>query len=98
MTSYDQAVMVLVWFAKGDTFAQLGSHFGVSTDTAWRYVNETVEALAPLAPPLEQAPAASGERRRLLLDGTLIPTWRCAGLPPGRTGTRSTAASTATTA
>ncbi|MGW1871188.1 helix-turn-helix domain-containing protein [Streptomyces mauvecolor] len=51
LTSYDQAVMVLVWFAKGDTFAQLGSHFRVSTDTAWRYVNEAVDVLAPLARP-----------------------------------------------
>jgi hypothetical protein len=80
LTSWDQAVMVLVWMAKGDTFAQLAAHFGTSTDTAWRYVNEGVEALAPLSPTLEEALAASGEQRRLLLDGTLIPTWRCTSL------------------
>lgn len=80
LTSFDQAVMTLVWFAKGDTFAELGAHFGVSTDTAWRYVGDTIEALAVLAPTLADAVNASGETRRLLLDGTLIPTWRCAAM------------------
>jgi len=80
LTSYDQAVMLLVWFAKGDTFAQLAAHFGVCTDTAWRYVNEGIDALAVLAPTLDGAVEAAGPERRLLLDGTLIPTWRCAAL------------------
>ncbi|MDK1477088.1 transposase family protein [Streptomyces sp. 549] len=80
LTSFDQAVMVLVYLAKGDTFAQLGAHFGVSTDTAWRYVNEGIDVLAAHAPDLSDAVTASGTRRRLLLDGTLIRTWRCAGL------------------
>jgi hypothetical protein len=80
LTSFDQAVMLLVWLAKGDTFAQLGAHFGVATDTAWRYVNEGMEALAPLAPSLTDALEAAGPARRLLLDGTLVPTWRCASL------------------
>jgi hypothetical protein len=35
LTSYYQAVMTLVWFTKGDTFAQLGAHFGVATDTEY---------------------------------------------------------------
>jgi hypothetical protein len=80
LTSYDQAVMVLVWMAKGDAFAQLGAHFGVSTDTAWRYVHEGIDVLAACAPDLADALRAAGEQRRLLLDGTLIRTWRCAGL------------------
>ncbi|WP_372411966.1 hypothetical protein [Streptomyces luteireticuli] len=33
-----------------------------------------------LTPTLEQALAVSEEQRRLLVDDTLIPTWRCAGL------------------
>ncbi|MHC0429973.1 transposase family protein [Streptomyces sp. O3] len=80
LTSFDQAVMVLVHLAHGDTFAQLGSHFGVSTDTAWRYVNEGIDVLAACAPDLAEAVKAAGHKRRLLLDGTLIRTWRCAGL------------------
>ncbi|WP_329166954.1 hypothetical protein OHB49_42775 (plasmid) [Streptomyces sp. NBC_01717] len=39
-----------------------------------------ITALAPLAPTLEEAIAGPGEDRCLLLDGTLIPTWRCVGL------------------
>lgn len=77
LTSFDQAIMLLVWLAKGDTFAQLAAHFAVSTDTAWRYVTEGVDVLAERAPTLTEALATAGEGRRLLLDGTLIPTWRC---------------------
>ncbi|MFZ3475720.1 transposase family protein [Streptomyces sp. 4.24] len=77
LTSFDQAVMFLVWMSKGDTYAQLGAHFGVSTDTAWRYVNEGVEVLAAYAPDLQDAVQAARPERRLLLDGTLIRTWRC---------------------
>lgn len=77
LTSYDQAVMLLVRLAKGGTFAQLGAHFGVSTDTAWRYVSEGIALLAPLAPSLTDALDASGDERRLLLDGTLLTAWRC---------------------
>ncbi|WP_367141170.1 MULTISPECIES: transposase family protein [Streptomyces] len=77
LTSWDQAVLLLVWLSKGDTFPQLAAHFGVSTDTAWRYVNKGVEALAALAPTLADALESAGPERRLLLDGTLIPTWRC---------------------
>ncbi|GAA2934315.1 transposase family protein [Streptomyces thioluteus] len=78
LTSYDQAVMVLVHLANGDAFARLGTHFGVSTDTAWRYVNEGIDVLSAHAPTLADAVQAAGPRRRLLLDGTLIRTWRCA--------------------
>jgi hypothetical protein len=55
LPSFDQAIMVLVYLAKGDTFAQLGAHFGVSTDTAWRYVNEGIDVLAARAPNLADA-------------------------------------------
>ncbi|WP_419995883.1 hypothetical protein [Streptomyces boninensis] len=44
--------MFLVLLAKCDTFAQFGAHFGVATDTAWRYVNEAIDALTGLAPTL----------------------------------------------
>ncbi|MBW1601822.1 transposase family protein [Streptomyces sp. JJ66] len=97
LTSWDQAMMLLVWLAKGDTFAQLGAHFGVSTDPAWRYVNEGIAALAPLAPTPPDGLQAAGPGRRLLLDGTLIPTWRCAAQATEATPTRSTTPSTATT-
>jgi hypothetical protein len=37
LTSFDLAVLALVWLRGGDTFVQFGRHFGISTDTAWRY-------------------------------------------------------------
>jgi hypothetical protein len=41
-----QALMVLVYLRKGETFAELGAGFGVSTTTAWRYATESVDLLA----------------------------------------------------
>ena len=37
-----QALLVLAYLRKGETFAELAVGFGVGTATAWRYVNETV--------------------------------------------------------
>ena len=87
-----------VWLAKGDTFAELRAHLGVSTDTAWQSVDEAVRLLAPPAPSLADAIDAAGNQRRLLLDGTLIPAWRCASPATDANPDRCTAPSTATTA
>jgi len=81
LTSFDQAVLTLVWLRDGDTFAQLGSHFGISTDTAWRYATEAMSALSALAPSLTDALREAGPARRMILDGTLISTVRCATKP-----------------
>lgn len=57
----EQALLVLAYLRKGETFAELAAGFGVSTATAWRYVNETVGLLAARSPKLRQACA---RRRR----------------------------------
>jgi len=83
-----QALMVLVHLRKGETFAQLGAGFGVSTTTAWRYVNEAVDLLAARAPGLGRA-LRSAERAGhpyLVLDGTLIATDRVAADRPFYSG------------
>ena len=41
-----QALLILVYLRKGDTFAEVAAGFGVGTSTAWRYVNETVALLS----------------------------------------------------
>jgi hypothetical protein len=41
-----QALLVLAYLHKGETFAELAAGFGVGTATAWRYVTETVALLA----------------------------------------------------
>jgi hypothetical protein len=83
-----QALLVLVHLRKGETFAELGAGFGVSTSTAWRYVNETIDALADRAPKLQ---AVLRKARRdgvpyLLLDGTLIGIDRVAADRPFYSG------------
>ena len=40
-----QALLVLAYLRKGETFAELAAGFGVGTTTAWRYVNLCREAL-----------------------------------------------------
>jgi hypothetical protein len=75
LTPGNQALMVLVYLRKGETFEALGAGFGVSTTTAWRYVNEAVGLLSARSPKLGQAlkKAVAGGLLYLVLDGTLVP-------------------------
>ena len=41
-----QALLVLAYLRKGETFAELAAGRGVGTTTAWRHVTETVALLA----------------------------------------------------
>jgi hypothetical protein len=50
-----QALLVLACLRKGETFAEMAAGFGVSTTTAWRYVEEVVALLAARAPKLGKA-------------------------------------------
>ena len=61
-----QALLVLVYLRKGETFASLAAGFGVGTATAWRYVEETVALLAARAPRLRKAARERGEGRARL--------------------------------
>ena len=47
-----QALLVLVYLRKGETFDEIAAGFEVGTATAWRCVNETVALLAARAPKL----------------------------------------------
>ncbi|MFI6504409.1 transposase family protein [Nonomuraea typhae] len=73
-----QALLVLVYLRKGETFAELGAGFGVSLTTAWRYVEETVAQLTARSPKLDQAlrKAARDGLQYLVLDGMFIHTDR----------------------
>jgi hypothetical protein len=50
-----QALLVLAYLRKGETFADLAAGFAVSTATAWRYVSEAVALLSARAPKLRAA-------------------------------------------
>jgi len=75
-----QALLVLVYLRKGEPFAEVGTGFGVSTTTCWRYVNETVELLVGRAPKLRAAlrKAKREGMAYVIIDGTLIPIDRIA--------------------
>jgi hypothetical protein len=83
-----QALPVLAYLKKGETFAEAAAGFGVGTATAWRYVNETVELLAARAPELR---AAVRDAKRAgcayaVVDGTLIAIDRAARDEPFYSG------------
>jgi hypothetical protein len=69
-----QALLVLVYLRKGETFAEVAAGFGVGTATAWRYGNDTVALLAARAPKLRRAvrDAKKAGYAYVILDGTLI--------------------------
>ncbi|MFD0883363.1 transposase family protein [Streptosporangium algeriense] len=73
-----QALLVLVYLRKDETFTGIGAGFGVSATTAWRYVEETVMLLSARSPKLTPAlrKAKKAGLTHMILDGTLIPTDR----------------------
>jgi predicted DNA-binding protein YlxM (UPF0122 family) len=73
-----QALLVLVYLRKDETFAEIAAGFEVSATTAWRYVEETVMLLATRSPKLTQAmrKAKKDGLTHVILDGTLIHTDR----------------------
>ena len=83
-----QALLVLVYLRKGETFAELAAGFRIGTMTAWRYVEETAALLAGRAPKLRTAvrDAKKAGRAHVVLDGTLIPVDRVAADRPFYSG------------
>jgi hypothetical protein len=83
-----QALLVVAYLRKGETFAELAAGFGVGTTTAWRYVEETVALLAARAPKLRTAirDAKRAGYAYVVLDGTLIPVDRVAADRPFYSG------------
>src|SRR3954466_8633133 len=55
LTCHYQAILVLVWFRKGEDKTLLGAGFGVSRATAYRYVAEGIKVLCAQAPDLHAA-------------------------------------------
>ena len=70
-----QALLVLAYLRKGETFAELAAGFGIGTATAWRYVTETVALLAARSPKLRRALTHAKEAGHayVVIDGTLNP-------------------------
>jgi hypothetical protein len=83
-----QALLVLAYLRKAETFAELAAGFGVGTATAWRYVTEAVALLAARSPNLPRAlaQAKGAGHAYAVIDGTLIPIDRVAADRPFYSG------------
>src|ERR1700756_3464092 len=83
-----QALLVLAYMRKGETFAELAAGCGVGTATAWRYIQETVALLAARAPKLRKAvrDAKKAGYAYVIVDGTLIAIDRVAADRPFYSG------------
>jgi hypothetical protein len=80
LTCWYQALMVLVWFRKGEDKTLLGAGFGVSRATAYRYLAEGIEVLTAQAPDLHDAlrRVADDGWSHVIVDGKLFTTDRLA--------------------
>jgi hypothetical protein len=85
-----QALLVLAYLKKDETYAGVAAGFGVGTTTAWRYAEETVELLAARAPQLRKAVRDAGNAGHayVVVDGTLVAIDRVAAGRPFYSGKR----------
>lgn len=60
--------------------------FGIGIATVYRYIREAVEALAALAPSLDEAMTTIRAKAFVILDGTLLPIDRIAADTPYDSG------------
>ena len=88
LSSGQQALLVLAYLRKGDTFAELAAGFGIGTATAWRYVTQTVAWLAARSPKPRRAlrDAKQAGHAYVVIDGTLVPIDRVAADRPFYSG------------
>lgn len=78
-----QALLVLAYLRKGETYADLAAGFAIGTTTVFRYLREALDVLAALAPSLGQAMRVAAGKAFVILDGTLISIDRV-GMGSGR--------------
>jgi hypothetical protein len=64
--------LVLAHLREGETYTDLAYGFAVGHLTVYRYLRETLDLLAALAPTLDQAMAVAAGKAFVILDGTLL--------------------------
>jgi hypothetical protein len=67
-----QALLVVAYLRKGETYAELACGFEIGTSTVYRYVREAITLLAAMAPTLQQAIEVATRKAFVILDGTLL--------------------------
>ncbi len=72
LTPGREALLVVAYLRKGETYADLAGGFGVGTTTVCRYIREAIDLLAAMAPTLAQAISVAARKAFVILDGTLL--------------------------
>jgi hypothetical protein len=67
-----QALLVVAYLRKNETYADLACGFEIGTSTVYRYLREALDLLAPKAPTLEQAIEVAKRKAFVIVDGTLL--------------------------
>ena len=67
-----QALLVVAYLRKGETYADLAGGFAIGTTTVYRYVREALDLLAAQAPTLAQAIDIARGKAYVVIDGTLL--------------------------
>ncbi len=76
LSAREQALLVLAYLRKNETYHALAAGFGIGVATVHRYIHEALDLLAVRAPTLAQAVAKAGRKAYTVLDGTIIRTDR----------------------
>jgi hypothetical protein len=71
-----QALLVVAYLRKGETYADLACGFRVGTSTVYRYIREALALLATMAPTLEQAIEVARRKARMVTSPIAIPATR----------------------
>jgi DDE superfamily endonuclease/Helix-turn-helix of DDE superfamily endonuclease len=67
-----QALLVVAYLRKGETYSDLACGFQIGTSTVYRYIREALELLAAMTPTLAQAIEVARRKAFVILDGTLL--------------------------
>lgn len=65
-----QALLVVAYLRKGETYANLACWFAIGTSTVYRYLREVLEVLAAMSSTLAEAIEVAREKAYVILDGT----------------------------
>ena len=78
-----QALLVVAYLRKGETYTDLAGRFRIGTSTVYRYIREAIGLLAATAPTLARAVEVAARKAFVVLDGTLLRIDRV-GMSSGR--------------
>jgi hypothetical protein len=67
-----QALLVVAYLRKGETYTDLACGFATGTTTVYRYLREALDLLAAMAPTLAKAIEVAPGKAYVVLDGTLL--------------------------